>query len=84
MRLPQTKQNVTYRPLGRLIGSSSIYFEIVLVFGPKTGSRRAGRGLKRLLEAVRFILAEFEPKPSHGDLIGGQTEVLGRMACVGI
>ncbi len=33
------------------------------------GSRRAGRGLKRFLEAVGFILAEFELKRSHGDPI---------------
>ncbi len=33
------------------------------------GSRRAGRGLKRSLEAVGFILAEFELKRSHGDPI---------------
>ncbi len=50
------------------------------------GSRRAGRGLKRSLEAVGFILAEFELKPSHGDPIRGQikTVVWGRMTCVGI
>ena len=41
----------------------------VLYFGPEMGSRRAGRGLKRFLEAVGFILAEFEPKRSHGDPI---------------
>ena len=29
------------------------------------GSQRAGRGLKSFLEALRFILAEFEPKPSR-------------------
>ncbi len=29
-------------------------------------SRRARRDLKRFLEAIGFILAEFEPKPSHG------------------
>jgi hypothetical protein len=29
----------------------------------------AGNGLKRFLEAVGFILAEFEPKPSHVDPI---------------
>ena len=29
------------------------------------GSRRARRGLKRFLEAVGFILAEFELKPSY-------------------
>ena len=33
------------------------------------GSWRAGRGLKRFLEAVGFILAEFELKWSHGDPI---------------
>ena len=33
------------------------------------GSRRTWRGLKRFLEAVGFILAEFEPKRSHGDPI---------------
>ncbi len=38
-------------------------------FGPEMGSRRAGRGFKRFLEAVGFILAEFELKRSHGDPI---------------
>jgi len=33
------------------------------------GSRRAGRDLKRFLEAAGFILAELELKPSHGDPI---------------
>ena len=32
------------------------------------GSRRAGRGFKRFLEAMGFILAEFELKRSHGTL----------------
>ena len=32
-------------------------------------SGRAGRGFKRFLEAVGFILAKFEPKRSHGDPI---------------
>ncbi len=36
------------------------------------GSRGAGRGLKRFLEAVGFILAKFELKPSHGDPIRDQ------------
>ncbi len=31
------------------------------------GSRRAGRGFKRFLEAVGFILAKFELKRSHRD-----------------
>ncbi len=39
------------------------------------GSRRAGRGSKRFLEAVGFILAEFELKPSHRDV--AKTMVLG-------
>ncbi len=41
-------------------------------------------GLKRFLEAVRFILAEFEPKPSRGDPIRGQNCGLGThdMCCV--
>ena len=38
-------------------------------FRLKTCSRRAGRGLKRSLEAVGFVLAEFQPKRSHGDPI---------------
>ena len=48
------------------------------------GSRRPGRGLKSFLEALRFILAEFEPKPSHGDPIRGQTYGFGTfdMCCV--
>ena len=33
--------------------------------------------LVRFLEAVRFILAEFGPKPSHVDPIRGQSCVLG-------
>ena len=33
------------------------------------GSWRAGRGLKRFLEDVGFVLAEFELKRSHGDPI---------------
>ncbi len=41
------------------------------------GSQRAGRGSKRFLETVRFILAEFEPKPSHGDPIRGQNYGFG-------
>ncbi len=47
----------------------------VCFFLPKTGSQRAGRGLKRFLEAVGFILAEFELKPSHGDPILGRNEM---------
>ncbi len=43
-----------------------------LYFGPETGSRRGGRGFKRFLEAVGFVLAKFEPKPSHGDPIRDQ------------
>ena len=45
---------------------------------------RARRGLKRCLEAVGFILAEFELKPSHGDPIRAKPAALGRMTCVGI
>ncbi len=41
-------------------------------FGPEMGSRRAGRGFKRFLEAVGFILAKFELKPSHVDPIRDQ------------
>ncbi len=52
-------------------------FHIFLVLGPKTGSRRAGRGFKRFLEAVGFILAEFEPKRSHGDPVRCQNCGLG-------
>ena len=40
-----------------------------VVFLPETCSRRTGRGLKRSLEAVGFVLAEFQPKRSHGDPI---------------
>ncbi len=43
--------------------------DFVFDFGPKMGSRRARRGFKRSLEAVGFILAEFELKRSHGDPI---------------
>ncbi len=46
------------------------------------GSRRAGKDLKIFLEALRFILTEFEPKPSHGDPIRGQNCGLGDMTCV--
>ena len=48
-----------------------IYIYTWNIYGPQVGSQRAGRGLKRFLEAVRFILAEFEPEPSHGDPIRG-------------
>ena len=41
------------------------------------GSRRGGRGFKRFLEAVGFILAKFEPKPSHGDPIRDQNYGFG-------
>ncbi len=41
-------------------------------FGPVMGSRRAGSGSKRFMEAVGSILAEYEPKPSHGDPIRDQ------------
>ncbi len=44
-----------------------VYFS---VFG--VGSGRAGRDLKRCLEAVGFVLAEFEPKLSHGDPVRGR------------
>ena len=44
-------------------------FYFCLFVRPKTCSRRAGRGLKRSLEAVGFVLAEFRPKRSHGDPI---------------
>ncbi len=37
--------------------------------GVKMNPKRAGRGLKRSLEAVGFVLAEFQPKRSHGDPI---------------
>ena len=50
-------------------GVSRYIVSFCLVFGPKTGSRRAGRGLKRSLEAVGFVPAEFQPKRSHGDPI---------------
>ena len=54
--------------------------------------KRAGRGLKRSLEAVGFVLAEFQPKRSHGDPIrdmfsvnfqDGQVRILSakRMIC---
>ncbi len=46
-------------------------------FGPEMGSRRAGRGFKRCLEAVGFILAKFEPKRSHGDPIRDQNYGFG-------
>ncbi len=46
-------------------------------FGPEMGSRGAGRGFKRFLEAVGFILAKFEPKRSHGDPIRDQNYGLG-------
>ena len=46
-------------------------------FGPEMGSWRAGRGFKRFLEAVGFILAKFEPKRSHGDPIRDQNYGFG-------
>ena len=39
------------------------------VLGPKTGPGGPGRCLKTLPEAIGFVLAEFEPKRSHGDPI---------------
>ncbi len=45
--------------------------------GLKTGSWKAGRGLKRSLEAIEFILAKFEPKRSHGDPVRGRNCDLG-------
>ena len=53
------------------------FFTFFFDLGPKTGSRRAGRRLKRFLEAVGFILAKFEPKPSHGDPIRDQNYGFG-------
>ncbi len=47
-------------------------FFVVVFCLADAGSRRARRGLKWFPEAVGFILAEFEPKPSHGDPIRGQ------------
>ena len=44
-------------------------YVFLFLFLPKTCSRRARRGLKRSLEAVGFVLAEFQPKRSHGDPI---------------
>ena len=41
------------------------------------GSRGAGRGFKRFLEAVGFILAKFEPKRSHEDPIRDQNYGFG-------
>ena len=45
------------------------------------GSRKARRGFKRFLEAIGFILAKFEPKPSHGDPIRDQNYGFG-MYCL--
>ena len=47
------------------------FFVVVVVVGgrPKMGPRRAGSGLKRFLGAVGFVLAELQPKRSHGDPI---------------
>ena len=62
-------------------GITGCFFHFVCLFdfshfffdlGPETGSRGAGRGLKRFLEAVGSILAEFGPKPSHGSPIRHQ------------
>ncbi len=46
-----------------------LMFCLFAVLGPKTGLEGPGRCLKRCLEAVGFVLAEFEPKRSHGDPI---------------
>ncbi len=64
--MPHAKEHIDFRFLA--------FFEN---FGPEMGSRGAGRGLKRFLEAVGFILAEFELKPSHGDPIRSQNYGLG-------
>ncbi len=50
--------------------------------GPKMGSRRAGSGLKRSLESIGFVLAEFEPKRSRGDLIRGIVMFILKMQCL--
>ncbi len=52
----------------REFGHIFVFFNVL---GPTMGSRRAGRGFKRFLEGVGFILAEFEVKRSHGDHIRG-------------
>ncbi len=47
-------------------------FRVFDIFGRKRAHGEAGGVLKRFLEAIRFILAEFGPKPSHGDPIRDQ------------
>ncbi len=61
---------------GGLIFIVSVFSD-VLYFGPETGSRRGGRGFKRFLGAVGFVLAKFEPKPSHEDPIRDQNNGFG-------
>ncbi len=41
-------------------GGGGLFF-VLLYFGTETRSRRGGRGFKRFMEAVGFILAKFEP-----------------------
>ncbi len=45
------------------------FYYVWALWGAKTGPGGPGRGLRASLEAVGFIQAEFEPKPSHGDSI---------------
>ena len=68
---PHQRHRPQCHVMGRWGGWSGVllYMFFFCYFGPKTGSRRAGRGFKRSLEAVGFILAEFELKRSHGDPI---------------
>ncbi len=46
-------------------------------FGARNGLMEAREVFKKFLEAVGFILAKFEPKPSHGDPIRDQNYGLG-------
>ena len=53
----------------KLTPSNLVFLRFCTEFDTEMGSRRAGRGFKRFLEAVGFILAKFELKQSHGDSI---------------
>ncbi len=50
-------------------GRFFVFLHFCFDFGPQMGSQRTGRGSRRFLKAVGFILAKFEPKQNRGDPI---------------
>ena len=47
-------------------------FDIFVIFGLKVCFLGLGRGLKRLVEVLRFVVTEYRGVGSHGDLIRNQ------------